>query len=124
MTVIELDQPNAPLLPFAAGVATQGTSAVVTLRGEADFFTLPVVVEVLARVISEHDGPVIVDLAKTSFIDGRTLCALGRAAGFLASHDRTLTVREPSSLAVRLLDLLGLAEVIQQDTSAFARAHQ
>ncbi len=113
MTVAELDRPTAPLAPFAARVAAESTSAVITLQGEVDVFTLPAVVDVLARVISEHDGPVIVELAETSFIDIGAVRALGRAAQFLADRGRTLTVRRPSRIALRLLAFLGLSDLIR-----------
>lgn len=112
MTATELERPTAPLV-FTTRIAAEGASTVLTLRGEADIFTLPAVLDALARVISEHDRPVIVDLAETSFIDLGTLRALGRAAQFLAGLDRTLTVREPSPMALRLLAFLGLSDLIE-----------
>lgn len=113
MTVAGFAQASRPFMPFAARVGVDGTSVVLTLQGEADVFTLPAVVDALGRVISEHDGDVVVDLAETSFIDTATLSALGRAAQFLASRDRTLTVRRPSELTLRVVALLGLSDLIQ-----------
>lgn len=105
----------APFAPFVATVTTDGTSAVVTLRGEADAFTLPVVLDVLTRAISEHEGPVIIDLADTSFIDVGTLRALGRASQSLDHRGRTLTLRAPSRMALRLLGLVGMSHLIERD---------
>lgn len=111
MTLVDLD--SRPFAAFAALVSTEGTSTVVTLQGEADIFTLPAVVDALERVRFEHEGPVVVDLAKTSFLDVRTMLALGSAAQLLAGRGRTLTVRGPSRMARRLITLLDLADVIQ-----------
>lgn len=113
MTIAELDRDTRPLAPFAAQVAAEDSSTVLTLRGEADYFTRPTVVGALALVISEHEGPVVVDLAETSFIDAGTLSALGDAARLLANRDRALTVRGASRMALRLFAILGLSDLIQ-----------
>ena len=111
MIVAEVIQPARPLVPFDARVVADRTSTVVALRGEADIYTLPAVVGALTSVTSEHQGPVIVDLAETSFIDSGTLLAIGHAAQILAYSDRTLTVQEPSRMASRLLAFLGLSDL-------------
>ena len=121
MTVAELDRAPRPLAAFAPRIGAEGTSTVPALYGEADVSTLPTVVDALARAISEHDGDVVVDLAKTSFIDTATLSALGRAAQFLASRDRTLTVRRPSQLTLRVLAFLGVSDLIQIETPQHER---
>lgn len=111
MTLTEL----APTAPLVASVSADGTAAVVTLRGEADVLTLPVLVDVLARVIGDSDGPVVVDLAHTEFIDTGTVRALARAWQFLNDRGRTLVLRSPSRLTVRVLALLDLIHLIEPD---------
>lgn len=113
MTAAALDHTSRPLDQFSVRVADEGTTTVVSLRGEADVFTLPAVVDALASVFSDHDGPVVVDLAETSFIDLCTMRAVGRAARFLAYRGRALTVRAPSRMALYLLAFLGLSDLIQ-----------
>lgn len=115
MTLTELAQPTLPAAPLVASVSTEGAATVVTLRGEADLFTLPIVVDVLARAIADHDGPVIVDLALTEFIDSGTVRTLARAWTFLDDRGRKLTVRSPSTMAVRMLELFGLTHRIEPD---------
>lgn len=103
--------------PLAAGlvvsVSPDVMGTVVTLSGEADLFTLPLVVDGLARAIADHDGSIIVDLADTDFIDTGNARALVRASQFLDDHGRTLTLRSPSRAAARLLDLLGFSSLIE-----------
>ena len=113
MTLTELAQPTLPAAALVASVTTEGTNTVVTLRGEADLFTLPTVVDVLAQVIADHDGPVIVDLTHTEFIDSGSMRALARAWQFLGGRGRTLALRSPSATAVRVLTLLGLSHLIE-----------
>lgn len=123
MTLTELVRPTgsvAAVAPFEATATTEGAANVVTLRGEVDIFTLPAVLDALARVITEHDGPVIVDLAETTFIDVGTVRAIGRASQFLDCRDRTLTVRGPSRMSARLLAFLGLSHLIQPERATAA----
>ena len=120
MTFTEVALPTLPAEALVSSVSADGTAAVVTLRGEADLFTLPVVVDVLARVVADHDGPVIVDLAQVEFIDSGTMHALERASQFLVDHGRTLTLRSPSKAALRILVLLDLSHLIEPDRQATA----
>lgn len=100
---------------FQVTVSTEGTSSVVAFRGEADLATLPAVVGALTGVISDHDGAVIIDLSDTAFIDLGTLRVFDRASKFLADRQRTLTIRHASRMAVRLLDFLGLSDLLQPE---------
>ena len=113
MTLTELSQRTLSNAALVASVSADGGTAVIALRGEADLATLRVVVDVLARVIADTNGPVTVDLAHIEFIDTGTARALARAREFLNDRGRTLTVRAPSSLAVRVLTLLGLTDLIE-----------
>jgi anti-anti-sigma factor len=113
MTLTEIAQPTVDAAALVASVSADGTAAVITLRGEADVFTLPVVIDALVRVIADSDGPVIVDLAQTEFIDTCTVRALARASLDLDRRGRTLTLRRPSKIALRVLMLLGHSHLIE-----------
>jgi anti-anti-sigma factor len=119
MTLTGLAQPTAsaaaPPAALVASVSADGTATVVAFRGEADLFTLPVVIDVLARVIADSDGPVIVDLADTEFMDTAAVRALERAWQFLDDRGRALTLRSPCRLARRVLTLLGLSHLLEPD---------
>lgn len=115
MTLMELAQPTGQSDALVASSITEGTATVVMLRGEADHFALPTVVEALARAIADHDGAIIVDLTRTEFIDSGTLRAFDRARQFLDNRGRTLTLRSPSRIAVRVLTVLGLSHLIEPD---------
>jgi len=115
MTLAEIADASSPGAALVACIAAEGRVAVVDLRGEADVFTAPVVVDVLARVIADFDGAVIVDLSNTEFIDSTVAFALERAREFLDDRGRTLTLRSPSRMAARLLALLELSHLIEPD---------
>lgn len=116
MTLVEFAQPRLPVAALVTSVSADCASALVALRGEADLFTLPVVIDVLTRVIADTDGPIIVDLAETEFIDTAVVRALGRASEFLGDHGRALVVRSPSRVALLVLGVLGLSHLVEPGT--------
>src|SRR5579864_2012273 len=87
----------------------EGTSTVVMVRGDVDVAAVPDLVDMLAWVFGKFDGPVVVDLAETRFIDPAAVQVLARARQFLGDHGRPLTLRSPSRQAVGLLTLVGLS---------------
>lgn len=113
MTLTELAQSTLPTDALVASLSTEDEATVVALRGEADLFTLPVISDVLARVIAHHDGPVVIDLAQIAFIDTGSVRTFARAAEFLGRRGRELTLRSPSRMAVRVLSLLELSHLIE-----------
>jgi anti-anti-sigma factor len=108
-----LEQSILPTDALVASLSTEGHTTIVALRGDADLFTLPVIVDVLARVIADHDGPLVIDLAELAFIDTGSIRAVARAAALLGDHGRELTLRSPPRIAVRMLTLLDLSHLIQ-----------
>ena len=120
MTLAELAQPTDLTVALVASVAADAEAAVVTLQGEADRATLPLVTGALARAVAECRGPVIVDLAQTTFIDAGTVRAIMRASELLDDAGRTLTLRSPSRLARRVLAVLGVSRMIEGDLVAIA----
>ena len=116
MSVTTLVQP--PVVGLDVLVYDEGESTLVVLRGEADIYTVPVIVDALARVISERDGSVVVDLAQTKFIDTAALRAVLRARQILAGGERRLTLRSPSTAADRVLSVFGLSHLVSPAASA------
>ena len=109
----------APLTRRAPGlvvsVSIEGATATVALRGEADVATVSVVKGVLDRVISDHVGPIAVDLAETRFIDSATMKVLADASQVLERRARHLTIQAPSRTAIRMLEFFGISDLIQAD---------
>jgi len=110
LTTVARSARRAPGLLMS--VSTEGAATVVALRGEADIATLPDVKEMLDRVIRAHDGPLIVELADTPFIDSGTVRALAQASRVLGERGRRMTIRSPSPMAVRVMELFGLCGLI------------
>ena len=109
MTDTTLTSSRTRLPGLIVSIVSEGVATVVVLRGEADAASLPAFSQALDRIISVHQGPVIVDLAETRFIDSATVRALSRAAATLDRAGRPLSIRAPSRTAAVLLDLIGIS---------------
>jgi anti-anti-sigma factor len=106
-------QPSLRCAEMSPVVHAEATHIVVTLRGEADVSTRPALADVLSRVIAHGAGDVAIDLAPVTFIDTATVRALATGQLLLDRRGRALTIRSPSRLAVRVLELFGLADLIE-----------
>ena len=98
---------------FVVSMSAEGTSTVIALRGDADLAALPFLVDVLAGVIADREGAVVVDLAEAEFIDTASVRAVGLAAQCLSDAGRPMTVRSPSEPAVTLLETFGLTDLVE-----------
>ncbi len=83
--------------------------SVVWLRGEHDSYTALGLWQTVAQAIAFDDGNVVVDLSGVEFMGASTVGVLVRASDFLQKRSRTLTMRSPSTRALRVLRLCGLA---------------
>ena len=108
-------QAERTLFRGAASMCVEEGTTIVGLRGHIDVTTLPQLVDVFAAAIADRTGPVVVDLAQAGFIDVACARAVGSAAHGLALHDRRLTVRSPSRVALMLLCTLGLSALVEPD---------
>ena len=98
---------------LVVSTSVEGSSTVIALRGDADLAALPFLVDVLAGVIAERDGAVVVDLAAAEFIDSASVRAVGLAAQCLWDDGRAMTLRSPPEPAVTLLETFGLSELVE-----------
>jgi len=94
-------------------VSRDGDRAVVWLKGEQDIATVAVLADTLANVTSADDANLIVDLSGVTFMSTATIDELVRARSLLLGLSRNLTLRSPSKCARRVLDLCGLADLIE-----------
>ena len=85
---------------------------VVWVSGEHDIATREQLNVTLAQAAGLDDADVVVDLSGVTFMDASTIGALVVARNRLRSRARSLSVRAPSPRARRLLDLCGLAPLI------------
>jgi anti-anti-sigma factor len=105
MTVLD----NEPVGRLTLGVAFGSGPTVVVVRGELDSFTAPELGAVLVGLADRTHRSVVLDLAECDFIDPAGLRVIAENAEHLALGGRTLSVRSPSGVVRRLLDLVGSA---------------
>lgn len=89
-------------------------STVVRVRGEHDLATSAHLTATISRAASSNDGDIVVDLGDLTFMDASTIGVLVCARNRLRESSRSLSVRAPSPLARRLLDVCSLACLIDE----------
>ena len=62
-----------------------------------------------------------IDLAGVEFIGAAWIGTFVRSRAYLAAQDRALTLRSPSRVANRLLDLCGLSYLVEPTIAPIAR---
>jgi anti-anti-sigma factor len=85
---------------------------IVRLKGELDRLSVDDV-DATVRELAAHAAPTLVlDLAHLEFIDSAGLRSLSRAHNLLAETGRVLVVRNPSPAILRLIELVGLRDIL------------
>jgi anti-sigma B factor antagonist len=100
---------------FSTEVHRDGDAIVILVRGEVDIATA----ERLRDAIEPHLGPqqtIVLDMSGVEFMDSACLAVLVQARGTLTADGGSLTLRNPSRAAHRLLTVLGLEGLLQADT--------
>ena len=88
-------------------------TAVLSVHGEIDLGTAPVLREALSWVLEHRTGPVVVDLSEVSFMDSTGVHVLLDALELLRPENRRLAIvcREGGQVH-RVLALLGLLDAL------------
>ena len=113
MALTELPSVPADLSSAVAG--RDGDRIVVWLRGELDMATTVELSETLARAIAIDDTDLVLDLSEVQFMDASAIGVIVRAQTFLYPRSRSLSLRAPSKCARFVLDICGLAQLIEPD---------
>lgn len=98
----------------SAGPGSDPLRIVVWVRGEHDIATRVHLSGTLAQAARLDDADIIVDLSGVTFMDASTIGALVDVHNRLRARSRSLSVRAPSPLSQRLLDVCGLAFLIDE----------
>lgn len=94
---------------------------VVWLRGEHDASTVAALSETMARAVALDDSDLVVDLSEVQFIGAATIGIIIRTREFLRLRSRSLSLRSPSTCAGRILDVCGLADLLDTRLADVAR---
>lgn len=92
--------------------------SVVWLRGELDLVTVSKLARTLAWAVALDDADVVVDLSGVQFMGAETVDAIIGARNALLLRSRSLTLRSPSTWARRVIEVCGLAGLIDPPTDA------
>jgi anti-anti-sigma factor len=85
---------------------------VVWLRGEYDISTVNSLSQTIARAIAFDGSHLVIDLSGVQFMDAATIGVIIRARNELQAQFRSLTLRDPTRFARRVLELCGLTNLL------------
>jgi anti-anti-sigma factor len=98
-------EPRATRVEISA--ATTEDTVAVTITGDLDAVTVPVLRRHLAWALEQRPRTLVLDLAEVPFLDCAAANAIMEAGRALPAH-RCLVLRRPCAIARRLLALTGL----------------
>lgn len=104
--------PADPLADFGATLAFSGHRAVLGVLGQVDLVSAPELAALLNAVIDRGHADVVVDLAGTDFMGAAGLGVIAATGSRLRSLGGGLTIRSPSALVKRMLNITSLTELI------------
>ncbi|MBA2281129.1 MAG: anti-sigma factor antagonist [Acidimicrobiia bacterium] len=97
---------------FDLGVSYLRPQAVVSVRGEIDLLTAPALEALLDSLVDGGHSDVVLDARQVSFIDASGLGVIASAALRLRPAGGVLSVRSPSAIVRRVLDIAAMNEFI------------
>jgi anti-sigma B factor antagonist len=100
-----------PVRPLDIEVSVDGTSALVTPRGEIDLATQAEFRAVLSDLVVSGQVNLTVDQSGVEFIDSTGLGALIGARRRVHAFNGSLTLRAPSSPVMKVFSVTGLTRV-------------
>jgi anti-anti-sigma factor len=89
---------------FVVDTVRDGAAEIVTVRGQVDVTTAPLLSAVLETVLGRRPTSVVVDLSGVTALDAYAASELMEARRRLLARDATLTARDPSPVARRALE--------------------
>jgi anti-anti-sigma factor len=101
-------------------VARDGNSVTVRVAGEIDMATTPALRSCLAECLAEGFTQVTMDMTEMEFIDSSGLGVLVWALKELRSRGGELIIKNPPSIAKKILGVSGLSpylEIVSSDPS-------
>jgi anti-anti-sigma factor len=119
---VEVTAPKCLLGQFAVTVGFVNARAVLAVRGEVDRVNAPELGAILDAVIERHRS-VVLDLAELDFMNGWGLGVIAARASRLRRSGGTLTIRSPSAMVLRMIDITGLAELVPLENPDPSRRH-
>lgn len=95
----------------------EGETPVLRVRGELDRLTADSLDLAVREVAAQAPPALVLDVRGLEFIDSAGLRSLSRAHSLLHSSGRSFVLRAPSPTILRLLELVGLREILTIDAA-------
>lgn len=101
---------------IAFGLTTRysGRQVVLALRGEVDKLTAPTFASVLDALFDDGRRDIVVDVAELDFMDASGLGVIGPMSCRLHDDGGALTVRSPSPMVRRILEITEMGDLIER----------
>lgn len=93
----------------------EGDAAVLTLSGELDPHTAPVLAAELDDVLAAGSTTVVLEMSELGFVDSSGLRVILATDGDLRDRGGALVLRSPSGTVRRLLEITGLLDHLRID---------
>jgi anti-anti-sigma factor len=85
---------------------------VIWLRGEYDLASVRALSETMSGAIARREDTIVLDLSGVEFMDASTIGVIINSRNELELQHRSLTLRAPSKVARRILEICCLAELL------------
>ena len=110
MISTEADEPRYGAC-FVTSERLESGTFLVSVAGEVDLYTAPLLHRALTTALQESGGGLVVDLAACEFVDSAALGTLVEANARLGQRDRRLSLVAPNGGVRRAIELMGLDRV-------------
>ena len=91
--------------------------AVVGVAGEVDMATAPELGTIAFKLCEQRHKRIVFDLSHVDFIDAAGLRVINETALRLRGQAGHLRLRSPSALTARILELVGMDELVEPETA-------
>jgi anti-anti-sigma factor len=112
MTFAEASVTSVAIVERAGSPSSEIDRRLVRLQGEYDLSTHRELSMTLAQVMAQDTGDVVLDLRAVTFMDVSTVSIILLARDTLRDRKRQLALRSPSRCARRIIELCGVADMI------------
>jgi anti-anti-sigma factor len=102
-----------PMLNFDLATQTDGTSALVSIRGDLDIQVVDQVTETLAEIESGEPELLVIDLSRLTFMDSTGMGAVAAAHARALETGRRFAIVRPPGGVRQAFDRTRLDEVIE-----------
>lgn len=103
-------------LVFGVDVDFGGDETVVSVRGDVDPLSAPTLSAVMsAQIAQAQERPLVLDLARLTFMDAAGLTVIVGAVNLLAERSKRLVVRSTPDHTRRIMDITGVTDFVTLD---------